>query len=31
MIGTIVGAVMIVVLNACFPQDRIAFLALSGP
>jgi len=28
MIGTIVGAVMIVVLNACFPQDRIAFLAL---
>ncbi len=28
MIGTIVGAVMIVVLNGCFPQDRIAFLAL---
>ena len=28
MIGTIVGAVMIVVLNACFPQDRIAFLTL---
>jgi uncharacterized membrane protein YccC len=28
MIGTIVGAVMIVVLNACFPQDRVAFLTL---
>jgi uncharacterized membrane protein YccC len=28
MIGTIVGAVMIVVLNAWFPQDRIAFLTL---
>ena len=28
MIGTIVGAVMIVALNACFPQDRFAFLAL---
>src|SRR5271165_3997313 len=28
MVGTIVGAVMIVVLNACFPQDRIAFLTL---
>src|SRR5271166_4387316 len=28
MVGTIVGAVMIVVLNACFPQDRIAFLSL---
>jgi uncharacterized membrane protein YccC len=28
MIGTIVGAVMIVVPNACFPQDRIAFLTL---
>ena len=27
MIGTIVGAVAIVVLTACFPQDRIAFLA----
>ena len=28
MVGTIVGAVMIVVLNGCFPQDRIAFLTL---
>src|ERR1700734_3490882 len=28
MIGTLVGAVMIVVLTACFPQDRAAFLAL---
>jgi uncharacterized membrane protein YccC len=28
MIGTVVGAIMIVVLTACFPQDRIAFLAL---
>ena len=28
MVGTIVGAVIIVVLNACFPQDRIAFLTL---
>ena len=28
MVGTIVGALMIVVLNACFPQDRIAFLTL---
>ena len=27
MIGTIVGGVAIVVLTACFPQDRIAFLA----
>src|SRR5215204_4254283 len=27
MIGTLVGAVMIVVLVACFPQDRILFLA----
>jgi uncharacterized membrane protein YccC len=27
MIGTVVGAVAIVVLTACFPQDRIAFLA----
>ena len=26
MVGTIVGAVIIVVLNACFPQDRVAFL-----
>jgi uncharacterized membrane protein YccC len=28
MIGTVVGATMIVVLTACFPQDRIAFLML---
>ena len=28
LVGTIVGAVMIVVLNACFPQDRAAFLML---
>ena len=28
MIGTVVGAAMIVVLTACFPQDRIAFLGL---
>jgi uncharacterized membrane protein YccC len=28
MIGTVVGATIIVVLTACFPQDRIAFLAL---
>jgi uncharacterized membrane protein YccC len=28
MIGTVVGATMIVVLSACFPQDRIAFLGL---
>lgn len=27
MIGTIVGGIAIVVLTACFPQDRIAFLA----
>jgi uncharacterized membrane protein YccC len=27
MIGTVVGAVVIVVLTACFPQDRVAFLA----
>jgi uncharacterized membrane protein YccC len=27
MIGTLVGAVAIVVLTACFPQDRILFLA----
>src|SRR5262245_16990931 len=26
MIGTIVGAVVIVVLSACFPQDRVLFL-----
>ena len=28
MVGTTVGALMIVLLNACFPQDRIAFLTL---
>jgi uncharacterized membrane protein YccC len=28
MIGTVVGATMIVVLTACCPQDRIAFLVL---
>src|SRR6201996_7977579 len=28
MIGTVVGAIMIVLLTACFPQDRIAFLVL---
>src|SRR5258708_14387912 len=28
MIGTVVGAVVIVVLTAWFPQDRIAFLGL---
>src|SRR6266446_7787239 len=28
MIGTVIGATTIVVLTACFPQDRIAFLAL---
>src|SRR5215470_10582967 len=28
MIGTVVGAIMIVVLTACFPQDRIAYLGL---
>jgi uncharacterized membrane protein YccC len=28
MIGTVVGATMIVVLTAFFPQDRIAFLSL---
>ena len=27
MIGTIVGGIAIVILTACFPQDRIAFLA----
>jgi uncharacterized membrane protein YccC len=27
MIGTVVGAVAIVALTACFPQDRVAFLA----
>jgi uncharacterized membrane protein YccC len=28
MVGTVVGAVTIVVLTACFPQDRIAFFTL---
>ena len=28
MIGTLVGATMIVVLTGCFPQDRVAFLGL---
>jgi uncharacterized membrane protein YccC len=28
MIGTVVGAIMIVVLTACFPQDRFAFLGV---
>src|SRR5882672_2118030 len=28
MIGTVTGAVVIVVLTACFPQDRIAYLGL---
>src|SRR5690242_9833937 len=28
MIGTVVGAVAIVVLTACFPQDRIVFFVL---
>src|SRR6516165_9180395 len=28
MIGTVVGAIMIVVLTACLPQDRIAYLGL---
>jgi len=28
MIGTMVGATMIVVLTACFPQDRVPFLGL---
>src|SRR6516225_6554271 len=27
LIGTVVGAVAIVVLTACFPQNRVAFLA----
>src|ERR1700720_1976070 len=26
MIGTIIGAVVIVVLTACFPQDRVGYL-----
>ena len=28
MIGTVIGAVAIVVLTACFPQDRIAYFTL---
>jgi len=28
MIGAVIGATMIVVLTACFPQDRIFFLGL---
>jgi uncharacterized membrane protein YccC len=28
MIGTVIGAAMIVVLTACFPQQRVAFLVL---
>src|SRR5580700_307244 len=28
MIGTLVGAIVAVLLTACFPQDRIAFLGL---
>src|SRR5271169_2813054 len=28
MIGTVIGATMIVILTACFPQDRISFLGL---
>jgi uncharacterized membrane protein YccC len=28
LIGSLIGATMIVVLTACFPQDRIAFLGL---
>src|SRR5690349_2788336 len=28
MIGTLIGATMIVVLTGCFPQDRIVFLGL---
>jgi uncharacterized membrane protein YccC len=28
MIGTVVGAVAIVVLTGCFPQDRVAFLGI---
>src|ERR1700722_9158453 len=28
MIGTVIGAVVIVALTACFPQDRIAFLGI---
>jgi uncharacterized membrane protein YccC len=28
MVGTVIGATMVVVLTACFPQDRVAFLSL---
>src|SRR5499433_157523 len=28
MIGTVTGAVVIVVLTACFPEDRVAYLGL---
>src|SRR5689334_19979838 len=28
MIGTVIGAIAIVVLTACFPQDRVAFLVI---
>ena len=28
MIGTIVGAIVIVVLTGCFPQDRVAYLGM---
>ncbi len=31
MIGTVIGAVVIVVLTACFPQDRIGFFRAAGP
>jgi uncharacterized membrane protein YccC len=27
-IGTVIGAIVVVVLTACFPQDRIAFLRI---
>jgi uncharacterized membrane protein YccC len=28
LIGTVIGATMVVVLTACFPQDRVAFFVL---
>ena len=28
IVGTVIGAIMIVLLTACFPQDRIAYLGL---
>src|ERR1700746_3772960 len=28
MVGTVIGATMVVALTACFPQDRVAFLGL---